>query len=123
MFDTYGGMASGSELTLENHSEGGVLTVDIIGRATTIAASAFQSQLDEFVDREEKAIFLNCEKLAFISSSGLRVILRFAKEVSGRDKKLCFLSLNSNVAHIFEISGFSKIVDIYSDRAQALASL
>ena len=116
-------MAGENELTLENHSEDGVLTVDVIGRATTIAASGFQSQLDEFVLGKEKVIFLNCEKMEFISSSGLRVILRLAKDISGRDKKLCIFALNSNVAHVFEISGFNKIVDLYDDRAQALASL
>lgn len=116
-------MANNSELTLEVRSEEDVLVVDIIGRISTIAAGSFQSQLDEFIDREEKAIFLNCGKLAFVSSSGLRVILKFAKEIAGREKKLCLFALNPNVANIFEVSGFNKIVDIYPDRKQAQAAL
>lgn len=111
------------QLTLNVQTEKNSVTVDLIGRATTQEVNLFQSRMDELAESPQKIVLINCKDLEFISSSGLRVILRFAKKISSGRKKLGIYSLNPSLFKIFEISGFNKIINIYENREEAYTSL
>lgn len=55
-------------------------------------------------------LVLDCEKLEYISSAGLRVILS-AKKRCG-DKTFKVINVNSEVMEVFEVTGFDEIMDI-----------
>ena len=108
---------------LEHYREGTSLIVKIIGNVTTINAASFQSELDEIVNLSEKAVMLDGEKLEYISSAGLRVLLKIAKDISEQNKSLGIFSLNKSVQNVFEVSGFNKIIATYTDKQEALEAI
>ena len=55
-------------------------------------------------------LVLDCEKLEYISSAGLRVILS-AKKRCG-DKTFKVINVNSEVMEVFKVTGFDEIMDI-----------
>lgn len=110
-------------LNLEVSSEGDCLFVHLGGRISYAESVDFQSQLEELLPREEKMVLFDCSGLDFISSAGLRAVLQFAKQAPTKGKKLCFFALQSNVAHVFEISGFTRILKVYPNKVQAVAGL
>lgn len=85
-----------------------ILTVALEGRLDTITAPELESFLSEKYD-EAASIVIDCEKLSYISSAGLRVLLGAQKKTKGAMKliKVCEL-----VMEVFEMTGFADILVI-----------
>ena len=66
---------------------------------------------------------MDFEKLVYISSAGLGVILLTAKSLRNRNTKLATCSLSDQIRKIFEISGFDKVIAIHPSKSEALASV
>ena len=109
------------EITIDTMSH--CLMVKMVGHANIENSDAMHRELDEVASRKDRNILINCSGLAFVSSSGLRAFLKFAKEISDSGKKLGFFSLTNEVAKVFDISGLSQVFAIYKDEAEALCSL
>ena len=86
----------------------GVLNVALDGRLDTTTAPEFESFLGKHYG-ETASIVIDCEKLAYISSAGLRVLLTAQKKTKGAMKliKVCEL-----VMEVFEMTGFADILVI-----------
>lgn len=75
----------------------------------------FQYSVMKNIHDGETSILLDFSKLEYISSAGLRAILIVAKQQKETGGKLGVSGLQPNVAEVFSVSGFDKIVDVYSD--------
>ena len=86
----------------------GNLNVTLEGRLDTITAPEFESFIGKNYDGEGMLI-IDCEKLAYISSAGLRVLLIAQKKSKGKMKltKVCEL-----VMEVIEMTGFADILVI-----------
>ena len=84
------------------------LEVSLEGRLDTISAPEFESFLNGNYDAN-KSLVVNCEKLVYISSAGLRVLLIAQKRSKGKMKltKVCEL-----VMEVIEMTGFADILVI-----------
>lgn len=69
------------------------------------------------------ATIIDMGGLDYVSSAGLRILLKAAKQAKARQVKLVLCALHPNVREVFDISGFSTIFAIQPDRAAALATL
>ena len=66
------------------------------------------------IEDGEKFILIDFSKVEYVSSAGLRAILIIAKAQKESGGKLGVCGLVDSVAEIFSVSGFDKIVDVYS---------
>ena len=64
---------------------------------------------------------VNFEKLDYISSTGLDVLLKAAKQLKGNSGELRICSLNEFVQEVFEISGFCTILSVLNSESDALS--
>ena len=64
---------------------------------------------------------VNFEKLDYISSAGLDVLLATAKQLKGHSGELRICSLNEVVQEAFEISGFCTISSVFNSESDALS--
>jgi anti-anti-sigma factor len=65
-------------------------------------------------------MLLNFERLSYINSIGLRVILVVSKQLNRSDGQLCICSLNEPVREVFDITGFSTILNVVDTEPEAL---
>jgi anti-anti-sigma factor len=65
-------------------------------------------------------ILVNLEKLDYISSAGLRVLLVVAKKLKANAGELRICSLNAVVKEVFDISGFDMILPVSASESEAL---
>ena len=86
----------------------GILTVMLDGRLDTVTAPEFESFLGENYDGTG-SIIIDCEKLSYISSAGLRVLLAAQKKTKGAMKLINVCEL---VMEVFEMTGFADILVI-----------
>lgn len=73
--------------------------------------SSNADQISEYVFSNftpEDTIVFDCEKLTYISSAGLRMVLRAAKTA----KKIAVVNTSPNVYEIFDMTGFTQMIDI-----------
>ena len=87
---------------------GGVLNIALDGRLDTTTAPEFEKFLSESYDGAS-SIVINCEKLAYVSSAGLRVLLGAQKKTKGAMKLTGVCEL---VMEVFEMTGFADILTI-----------
>lgn len=100
-----------------------VLSADVEGRIDGSNVVQFEEAVRTAIEDSDRAVVMNFEKLAYISSAGLRAILLTAKSLQNRDAKLLLCSLSDRIREVFEISGFDKILPIHETKADAVASL
>lgn len=85
-----------------------VLTVSLEGRLDTTTSPMLESELNDSYEGITELI-LDFAALEYISSAGLRVILSAHKMTKGMLK---IINVNDSVREIFDITGFSDILNI-----------
>ncbi len=90
------------------------------GSLDTGTSPDVQQQLTRLIEEGETKILVNLEKLDYISSAGLRVLLVVAKQLKKTDGELRICSLNEVVKEVFDISGFDMILPISTSESEAL---
>ncbi len=109
-------------MEIETERQGDTLIAKAEGRIDGANAREFQTALEAAIDANDCSVVLNMERLSYISSAGLRVILLMAKTLQGRNRKLAICSLSESIREVFEISGFDKIIPIHASTVEALAA-
>ena len=99
------------ELKIEKKQENGVLTVTPEGRVDNATASQLEAQIKESFEGVQK-IVLEFEKVTYISSSGLRVLLNFHKAMEDKGGELIVRKPVELVKGVFDVTGFSNVLNI-----------
>ena len=97
-------------MTILKDQNGSSLTIALEGRLDTTTAP----QLDETLKESLAGVndlTLDLEKLEYISSAGLRVLLSANKTMS-RQGKMTVKNVGEIVQEVFDITGFSDILEI-----------
>lgn len=85
------------------------LTIILEGKLDTNTSSDLESKLSELDEIEE--VVIDMKKLDYISSAGLRVLLSMQK-IMNKQGKMTIINVCENVMDIFEVTGFSNILNI-----------
>ena len=85
-------------------------TLEIIGRLDTTTAPELEVVVDNYL-ADTQELVLDFQGLEYISSAGLRVLLKAQKSMMKRGK-MKILNVNEAIMEVFEITGFSDILTI-----------
>jgi anti-anti-sigma factor len=72
------------------------------------------------IEMGETLFIFDLSRVSYISSAGLRAVLIAAKKTKSVHGKLAFVGLDDNIKEVFDMSGFSTILSIYSTENEAL---
>ncbi len=86
------------------------LDVKVIGRLDTTTAPQLETEIDALLSGLT-AIELDFQDLEYISSAGLRLLLKLQKSMN-KQGYMKILHVNPEVQEVFEITGFSEILSI-----------
>ncbi len=95
-------------MKIDFYKNNGILNVALDGRLDTITAPEFESFFSKNY-YEVDSMVIDCEKLSYISSAGLRVLLAAQKKTKGAMKLTNVCEL---VMEVFEMTGFADILVI-----------
>ena len=90
------------------------------GELDTQTSPDAQNQLKRLIEEGARKILVNFEKLEYISSAGLHVLLTAAKQLKAVDGELRVCGLNEVVKEVFEISGFKTILKVFGSESEAI---
>ena len=100
----------------------GVLIVMPQGRLDTNSSPEAESQVVEKIEQGLARIVYDFSKADYISSAGLRVILKSAKMVKG-EGAVAICNANEQINEVLEISGFLAIIKNVSSLEEAIEAI
>ena len=89
-------------------TEDSMLEIALTGRLDTTTAPSLEAELKSSLDNVTELV-LDFEKLDYVSSAGLRVILG-AQKVMNKQGKMVIRNVCSDIMEVFDITGFSDIL-------------
>ncbi len=109
-------------MNVTEEKAGSVTVVAIDGRLDGVSAPDLQDRVSKIVERGEADVLLDCERMDYVSSAGLRVFLAGARSCEQNGGKLSICALRPECRSVLEISGFHTVIDCHDTREAALAA-
>jgi len=97
-------------MTINTKTEGTKLMVELDGRLDTVAAPQLEGVLKDSL-RGVTELEFDFAKVAYIASSGLRVLLS-AMKVMKKQGSMVVRNVNETVMEVFEVTGFADLLTI-----------
>ena len=108
-------------MKMEVRDSDDIKILEFEGNLDTNTSSDAEATINEPIDNGSLKLLADFEKLNFISSAGLRVLLATAKKLRGTGGDLRICGLNPTVQEVFDISGFGSILSVCSSESEALS--
>lgn len=99
-------------MIFEIKEENGGMTAIIQGRLDTPAAVKAQQEITPLLENADKEILLDCSRLEYISSSGLRLFLTIRKETAAKGGKVIIENVSDDIKKVFMMTGFFNLFEI-----------
>lgn len=94
---------------MEFKKENNILTLYFEGKVDSVNAPAVENEVKDICSRETfEKLVIDMDKLEYISSSGLRILLRLAKDY----KNVTLENVSNDVYDIMEMTGFTEILEV-----------
>lgn len=97
-------------LNIQKNKNGTDFEIALEGRLDTTTAPQLEKELKDSIDGVTELNF-DFEKLEYISSAGLRVLLS-AQKIMNKQGHMVIHNVNDDIMEIFEVTGFSDILEI-----------
>ena len=98
------------EITIAEEGNQVIATFD--GRLDTVAAQQISETIEPLMQNADKTLVLDCEKMPFISSSGLRIFIKLRKETVAKGGKMVLRKVNNDVMQVFKMTKLDDIFEI-----------
>ncbi len=109
-------------LQMELEQRDHVLLIRLEGELDHHAAKELRARVEALI-AQTTHIVLNLEKLSFMDSSGLGVILGRYKQVKANGGEMIVCAISPSVERLFEMSGLFKIIRFEENESFALQNL
>lgn len=110
-------------MQIDTREVAGMTVVDMTGRLDTSTSGDAYDQMVAIAQSGVSKVILNLDKLEYVSSAGLRVILTAAKLLQSSKGEMKICHANGLVKEVLETSGFNHIIDIFEHENDAIAAL
>ncbi len=92
----------------------------LIGRLDTNTSPRFEQKLFQAISEGAKNMVVDFKDIDYISSAGLRVILKANKALQREDGRIMLCSMQDYVRQLFEVTGIDSFVAIVATMDDAL---
>ncbi len=98
-----------------------VTVIDMSGELNSLTSGEAYDEMVRIAKSGVVKAVLNLDKLDYLSSAGLRVILTAAKLLKSSSGELIICHANGVVKEVLETSGFNSLVEMYDTETEAVA--
>ena len=110
----------GSPMKIETRKAGDVVVVEMSGRLDSRSSGEAGDRIVHIVQGDDRQILLNLQKVDYVSSAGLRIILLGSKLLQGNQGELKICCVEEAVKRVPETSGFDSLIRMHNTEAEAL---
>lgn len=83
------------------------------GRIDTLTSPELEAALQPLLDKDIVQITLDFQDVSYISSAGLRILVKAAQNAKAKNGEVALTNLNESVAQVLEITGFQSFFKIH----------
>jgi anti-sigma B factor antagonist len=92
------------------------------GQLDRNTSQKFEQKLFQAISVGSKNMVIDFKDLDYISSAGIRVILKATKDIKLKDGRIMLCSMQDYVKEVFEVSGVASLLPIVATMDDALKS-
>lgn len=108
------------DLKLDHYTEDDTEIVVVEGEIDVYTAPGLRELLIDLVNKGNYHLIVNMEKVDFLDSTGLGVLVGGLKRVRAHDGTLDLVCTQANILKIFRITGLTKVFGIYDSVREAI---
>ncbi|HUS75397.1 MAG TPA: STAS domain-containing protein [Methanothrix sp.] len=102
---------------------GDIPVLSVSGKIDAVTSKDLEAALIGLIDQNKKFLLVNMEKVEFLSSSGLRVLMASLNKLKHKDGDLLLAALQPFVRDVFFMTGANRFFSIYPSQGEAIKSL
>jgi anti-anti-sigma factor len=110
-------------MVLEISETPGTVVITVVRRFDVDSAPLVENELGPVIAKSPKRVLFDFSKTDYVSSAGIRVLLKATRALEKEGCTVAFSSLNNYVEYVFEIAGFTKVFRVFKTRDKALKYL
>jgi anti-sigma B factor antagonist len=110
------------DLKLGHYNKDDTEVVDVEGEIDVYTAPRLRELLIDLVNKNNYQLVVNMEKVEFLDSTGLGVLVGAVKRVRAHDGSLDLVCTQQRILKIFKITGLTKVFGIHETVDQAIAA-
>ncbi len=103
-------------------SQSGINIYRLNGRLDSNTSQGFEKKIFQAIDNGSKSMIIDFKNLDYISSAGLRVILKATKALKREEGTILLCDMQDYVKEVFEIAGFDSFLSIVGTMDDALSA-
>ena len=107
---------------IENQKEG-ISIFKLNGRLDSNTSPALEKKLVSAIENGTRNMVIDFENLDYISSAGLRIILKTTKDLKRTEGNIVLCAMQDYVREVFEIVGFDTFLPIFATVDEALTKV
>ena len=109
------------DLKLGHYSKDGIEVIDVAGTIDIDTAPRLRELLIDLVSANSYQVIVNLERVEFLDSTGLGVLVGGLKRVRAHDGSLDLVCTQERILKIFRITGLTNVFAIHDTVDQAIA--
>ena len=110
------------DLKLGHHATDGIEVIDVQGEIDMYTAPRLRELLIDLVSKGSYQLVVNLDKVRFLDSAGLGVLVGGLKRVRAHDGSLDLVCTRERILRIFRVTGLTEVFGIYETVDQAIAA-
>ena len=110
------------DLKLGHHAQDGIEVIDVQGEIDIYTAPRLRELLIDLVSQGSYQLVVNLDKVGFLDSTGLGVLVGGLRRVRAHDGSLDLVCTQQRILKIFRITGLTEVFGIYQTVDQAIAA-
>ena len=110
------------DLKLGHYARDGIEVIDVQGEIDMYTAPRLRELLIDLVSKGSYHLVVNLDKVGFLDSTGLGVLVGGLKRVRAHDGSLELVCTQQPILKIFRITGLTEVFDVYETVDQAIAA-
>jgi anti-sigma B factor antagonist len=110
------------DLKLGHHVRDGIEVIDVQGEIDIYTAPRLRELLIDLVSQGSYRLVVNLDKVGFLDSTGLGVLVGGLRRVRAHDGSLDLVCTQQRILKILKITGLTEVFGIYETVDQAIAA-
>ena len=110
------------DLKLGHYNKDGIEVIDVRGQIDIYTAPRLRELLIDLVSKNNYQLIVNMDKVEFLDSTGLGVLVGGLKRVRAHDGSLDLVCTQERILKIFRITGLTQVFGIHQTVNQAIAA-
>ena len=111
------------DLKLGHYNKDGIEVIDVRGEIDIYTAPRLRELLIDLASKNSYQLIVNLDKVEFLDSTGLGVLVGGLKRVRAHDGWLDLVCTQERILKIFRITGLTKVFGIHQTVDQAIAAM